>query len=319
MSDFKKGIVAVPDDFKGVDWIGKAKSAGLNTLGIHSGGGAAHDIFVNLGEYASTEFQQRVAASGLELEYELHASKNLMPEKWFDTHPEYFQQTQRSMERVRDFNWCVSNPDTLKIIGNSAADIIRRLPSSTHDYFLWACDAPGQWCHCRGCTPYTFSEQALISANTIADAAVTVDPQAKVCYLAYLDTLETPRLVRPRPNVICEYAPYRRSYEYAICDSRSGANRQHLKYLIELLELFGAEKMHILEYWLDGSLYGKPGDLHKSPFNKKIAEEDIRFYTSLGIKNITTFIVRMDGAYLEKYSDREFQEYAEVVNKYVCG
>ena len=112
---------------------------------------------------------------------------------------------------------------------------------------------------------------------------------------------------------ICEYAPYRRSYEYAICDSRSGANRRHLKYLIDLLELFGAEKMHILEYWLDGSLYGEPGDLHKSPFNKKIAEEDIRFYTSLGIKNITTFIVRMDGAYLEKYTDREFQEYAEIL------
>ena len=146
---FKKGIVAVPDDFEGVDWISKAKSAGLNTLGIHSGGGKAHDIFVNLREFATPEFQRKVSEAGLDLEYELHASKNLMPDSWFEAHPEYFQQTQRSQIRVKDYNWCVSNSQTLKIIGESAANIIQRLPSSTHNYFLWACDAPGQWCHCK--------------------------------------------------------------------------------------------------------------------------------------------------------------------------
>ena len=181
MSSFKKGIVAVPDDFKGVDWISKAKAAGLNTLGIHSGGGKAHDIFVNLGDFASKEFQQKVAANGLKLEYELHASKNLMPEIWFETHPEYFQQTQRSQIRVKDYNWCVSNPDTLEIIGNSAADIICRLPSSTHDYFLWACDAPGQWCHCKGPSMPLFLYLSSFSAMIVFTAFVKSFMPSPVC------------------------------------------------------------------------------------------------------------------------------------------
>ena len=35
----KKGLVITPEDFNGVDWIAKMKELGLNTLGLHSGGG----------------------------------------------------------------------------------------------------------------------------------------------------------------------------------------------------------------------------------------------------------------------------------------
>ena len=317
MSAFKKGIVVVPDDFKGVDWVEKVRAAGLNTLGIHSGGGAAHDIFQVLGDYAGDDFRKRVKDAGLQWEYELHASRNLMPENLFDTHPEYFMQTLRSQIRVKGFNWCVTNPEALAILAENGADIIRRLPSSTNCSFIWAADSAATcWCACRNCTPYSASEQNLMVFNAVARRARQDNPEAKVCYLAYYETMEAPRLVKPEPNVICEFAPYHRSFEYSICDSRSAANRRYMKYLLEQLELFGAEKMHILEYWLDGSLYGQPGDLHRSPFDKKVCEEDIRFYTSLGIRNITTFAVRMDGEYLKKHTDREFQEYAEILAKY---
>lgn len=313
---FKKGLVLVPDDFKGVCWIEKMKSAGLNTLGMHSGGGPAHDVFENLKSYGSREFQAEVAAAGLELEYELHASKNLLPECYFDTHPEYFMQTLRPKKRRKNHTWCVTNPEAQKIVADSAAEIIRRLPSSTHHYFLWGCDGGMQLCHCHDCAAYTASEQALIASNLIARSARTVDAKAKVCYLAYYETLSAPRLVMPESNVICEFAPYFRSHEYAICDSRSSLNRRHIKCLFDLLEIFGAERMHILEYWLDASLFGTPGDLHKNLFDRKIAEQDIRFYTSLGIRNITTFGVRMDGAYLEKHGDRDFLDYAEILSRY---
>ena len=317
MTKFKKGVVLVPDDFKGVDWVEKIKSAGLNTLGMHSGGGAAHDIYENLFEYGEQPFRDRVKAAGLDLEYELHASKNLLPEELFETHPEYFMLTLRSKVRVKGKNWCCTNPDALKVIAENGADIIRRLPSTTNNYFIWGSDtALGTWCNCPSCDIYSTSDQCLLSFNAIARRAKEDNPDAKVCYLAYYETMDAPRLVKPEDNVICEFAPYHRSFEYPIYDHRSAANRKYVERLFKLLELFGADKMHILEYWLDGSLYGQPGDLHKSPWDKKIAEEDIKFYTSLGIKNITTFAVRMDGAYMEKYTDREFQEYAEIMAKY---
>ncbi len=317
MTKFKKGVVVVPDDFKGVDWVEKVKSAGLNTLGMHSGGGAAHDIYANLFEYGEQPFRDRVKAAGLDLEYELHASQNLLPDELFETHPEYFMLTLRSRLRVKGKNWCATNPDALKVIAENGAEIIRRLPSTTDNYFIWSCDtAGGCWCNCRECDKYSIPDQSLMSFNAIARRAKEDNPNAKVCYLAYYETMATPTLVKPEDNVICEFAPYHRSFEFPIHDSRSAINRKYIKHLFDLLELFGPEKMHILEYWLDGSLYGQPGDLHKSPWDKKIAEEDIKFYTSLGIKNITTFAVRMDGAYFEKHTDREFQEYAEIMSKY---
>ena len=123
MKKFKKGVVLVPGDFKGVDWIEKLKSNGLNTLGMHSGGGASHDVLEGLGYYASDEFRSTVAAAGLDYEYELHASKNLLPDALYETHPEYFIQTLRSKIRARNLNWCVTAPGLLEnVIAQNASN-----------------------------------------------------------------------------------------------------------------------------------------------------------------------------------------------------
>ena len=319
MKKFKKGVVLVPDDFKGVDWINKLKTNGLNTLGMHSGGGDSHDVLAGLGWYGSDEFRQSVAAAGLDCEYELHASKNLLPDALYDRHPEYFIQTLRSKIRARNLNWCVTAPGLLEnVIAENAAKLAKALPSSTKNYFFWGCDIePGrEWCHCPECSIYSFSEQHLLSVNAMARKLRQDDPEAQIAYLAYYTTMPAPQLVKPEENVFCEFAPYLRSFDYAICDRRSAANRQYVRHLMEQLALYGPEKIHVLEYWLDASLWGKADERHKSPFDKKVCEEDIRFYTSLGIRNITTFAVRQDEAYMKLYGDREFLEYAEILAKY---
>lgn len=319
MKKFKKGVVLSPGDLQSVDWISRLKSNGLNTLGIHSGGGAGHDVIAGLGEFGEAEFRKKVADAGLDCEYELHASKNLLPDELFAEHPEYFIQTLRSKIRARNLNWCVTAPGLLEnVIAENAAKLAAALPSSTGNYFFWGCDIePGrEWCHCPKCSIYSFSEQHLLSVNAMARKLKELDPANCAGYLAYYTTMPAARLVKPEDNVVCEFAPYLRSFDYAICDRRSAANRQYVRYLMEQLEIFGPEKIHVLEYHLDASLWGTADERHKSPFDKKICEEDMRFYTSLGIRNITTFAVRQDEAYMKLYGDREFLEYAEILARF---
>lgn len=317
MDKFHKGLVLTPADFKGVDWIKKMADAGLNTLGIHSGGGEAHNVIETLGSFADQPFRDQVAAAHLDWEYESHASNHLLDPALFEEHPEYFARTLRSGGRSKLGNWCVSTPGVLELVAENAAALARRLPSSTGNYFFWGRDTVSmEWCFCPDCAPLTFSDQSLITSNAIARRLRRDDPGAKVCFLAYHSTIAAPVSVRPDDNVFCEFAPYFRSYEHTIFDPRSAANRAYLRHLFDLLELFSPERLYILEYWLDASLFGRPKTPHRALFNKRIAEEDIRFYTSLGIRRITTFAVCQDEEYLRLYGDRDFLDYAEILSRY---
>lgn len=95
-------------------------------------------------------------------------------------------------------------------------------------------------------------------------------------------------------------------------------NAENREALERLLSLFPSEKTHILEYWLDSSLYGFTQHPPLKPiFIPDVVAADVAFYTSLGIRSITTFAVRQDGEYMHAHGDAEFQRYAEIVNKYL--
>lgn len=312
---FRKGVVVTPADFQDADWVRLLADHGLNTLGIHSGGGAAHDVVARLGKFAGAAFRAKVAEAGLDWEYELHAPHQLMDYALFATHPEYFPQSLRNRERIDTGNWCVSAPPVLPLVAENAARLAAELPSSTRRYFFWGTDvAGGDWCHCEGCSDWTASDQNLLTANAIARRLRRDDPAARVCALSYLSTLPAPRLVRPEPNVFAEFAPYQRCYEHALADGHCAVNRAHLRHLLELIEVFGAERIHVLEYWLDSSLFGFDSQPpHRIPCRSGIMRQDVAFYASLGIRSITTFAVRMDGAYFAAYGREEFTAYAEAL------
>ena len=89
-------------------------------------------------------------------------------------------------------------------------------------------------------------------------------------------------------------------------------NRKHLRILEELLELFPPDKVHILEYWLDSSLYSNYRKPARKPlFINDVVKRDIQAYYSFGIRSITTFAVYMDGEYFKTHGDSELEFYAE--------
>ena len=198
----RKGVVLTPDDFIGVDWLAKFKEIGLNTLGLHSGGGPGHNVLEHLGDCASTEFHEKVKAAGIDYEYELHAPHDLLPRDAFATHPEYFIQPMGAKkERVTTGNWCGATKAALDFIAANGAALGMKLNPSTHRHFFWGEDLNDGWCHCDKCAQYSPSDQNLRTANAIAAKLEETDPEASVGCIAYHQTIDPPELIRPRKNV----------------------------------------------------------------------------------------------------------------------
>ena len=175
----RKGVVLTPDDFIGVDWLAKFKEIGLNTLGLHSGGGPGHNVLEHLGNCASTEFHEKVKAAGIDYEYELHAPHDLLPRDVFNTHPEFFIQPMGpKKERVTTGNWCGGTKAALDTIAANGATLGMKLNPSTHRHFFWGEDLNDGWCHCDKCAQYSPSDQNLRTANAIAAKLEETDPEA---------------------------------------------------------------------------------------------------------------------------------------------
>jgi hypothetical protein len=304
------GVVVTPADFAGLSWIDFLRELGLNTLGIHSGGGTGEQVLQRLGRTACNEFREQARAAGLEVEYELHAGSSLLPRELFEQIPEAFVYDAKKQQRVRDHNFCPTNDDALRIVAANALSLAAVLQPSTHRYFFWSDDGK-PWCRCRNCAELTDADQELLVANAICRALRAVDPLARVAHLAYLQTLAVPRTIRPEPGVFLEFAPIRRSLVQAIDDTGCEENRRHWRVLQDLLAVFPASEAHVLEYWLDSSLASnwRP-PVKPAPFHDAVVARDVKAYTALGVGSITTFAVYIDGNYISKYGDGAVRSYA---------
>ena len=314
----KRGVVLTPPDFSGVDWKSRMAELGLNTLGLHSGGGANHDVLRQLGKTASEEFRRDFLAAGIECEYEVHAASSLLPECWFESHPEYFALCFREGERTAAANWCITNPDVPEILAANAGKLAEKLRSTTHRYYFWGADGRGAFCHCPECSKYTPSELNLLSVNAIADGVRRVDPLAEVACLAYVEYCEVPGRVEKRENVFLEFAPYVRCYHHALNDPECSVNRQFFKVFRELGSFFGMENTHILEYWLDSSLFSNYRKPAREPFVRpELLRRDLEAYVTAGVRNVSSFAVYMDGEYFAAYGSAALEEYAAALREFL--
>lgn len=316
MSDaIRKGVVVTPEDFRGFDWLAEMRTLGLDTLGVHNGGGVGDRLTERLGDTFSKAFRQAAVENNVQVEYELHASSTLMPRSLFDVHPDYFRMPQKSRERSPDFNWCASSPQGRGVFAANAKEVAALLEPDTHRHFFWSDDNRG-WCHCDACRHLSDADQELEAANIIAKALREDDPHAQVAFLAYGQTFRPPVEVKPSGNVFLEYAPIQRCYRHAIDDSSCVVNRDCWRILLSLLEIFPADTTHVLEYWLDSSLYsaGKKPAV-KPLFIPAVVKADLAAYHGLGIRSFTTFAVFMDGDYFVNHGKKELLEYADLLNE----
>jgi len=158
------------------------------------------------------------------------------------------------------------------------ADHVRAHPEADVLH-LWGADLPA-----GASGGHQASEAALRTANAVAEVAERERPGVQVAYLAYHDTLDVPRAVRPRSNVCLLFAPRERCYKHSLAERSCRRNRRYHDLLLAQVEHFGAAAApppRVFEYWFDAILFaGGVPDLSET------MAEDLRFYAKAGVDTV---------------------------------
>ncbi len=313
----KSAILIHPEELS-KKWIDRMAEQGVNILGLHPVGGqdAAKTLSDMLSMIETDEFRALIdyaKSKGLEIEYEIHAMGYLLNKSLFSEHPEYFRMN-KDGERVSDYNFCVSNPDALKLIAENAVKLADKLYGSNENYYFWFDDIRDVLCNCEKCSKLSASDQQLIAVNAMISEIRKKRPKAKMAYLAYQDTLEVPKKTPKADGVFLEYAPMDKGRKD---DSYIESATRELALRIPLIEFFGAKHSRVLEYFLDNSLFS---DWKKPPkrliADKAEIERDVDEYAKLGFEDIATFGCYLGGDYEELYGEPDITPFTDVMKKY---
>jgi len=311
----KRGVVLYPSDLTSVGctkWVEMAKDADLNVIGLHSD--TRLETLPKLKTFLESEqgkvFLTECKKYDIDVEYEQHILMELLPRDLFKEHPEFFR-VDKEGKRNGDYNMCFTSKDAMEIVKKNAVEIAHWIKPTSHRYFFWTDDVQ-LYCNCSECIKYNPSEQVLLYENALLEALKDYDPQATVAHLAYHKTLAPPKKVKPLPGVFFEFAPIERDYNKPL-------DVELVTHLKNNLEIFPPETAHILEYWLDVSMFSgwKRDNLVKVPCGKEEIRRDVELYKGLGINSITTFGAWINGDYMEKfgeeYAQKIIREYGEAL------
>lgn len=311
----KRGIVVYPSDLTSVGskkWVEMANDAGLNVIGLHSD--TRLETLPKLKTFLESEqgkiFLAECKKYSIDVEYEQHILMELLPRDLFAAHSEFFR-VDKEGKRNGDYNMCFTSEEAMEIVKKNAVEIAHWIKPTSHRYFFWTDDVQ-LYCNCAECSTYSPSEQVLLYENAIFKALKAYDSEATVAHLAYHKTLAPPKKVKPLPGVFFEFAPIQRDYAKPL-------DAELENYLKHNLEIFPPETAHILEYWLDVSMFSnwERDTLVKVPCNKQEIRRDVALYEKLGIKSMTTFGAWINGDYMQKfgedYSRKIIREYGEAL------
>lgn len=299
-------------------WADLLLDSGLNLLALHPVGGTrADESLRELLDFVKTErfqsFAEKLAASGVALEYELHTLSWLLPRERFPEHPDWFRMDETG-QRTNDFNLCPSSEGAMAELEKRAALLATLLPRYSDRYFFWMDDVAGKSCHCQKCRELMPSDQAMIVYNRILQGIRRVNPRAVQCYLAYIDVIAPPERVRPDEGIFLEYAPICRDSARPLSDPQCEKNRQEERHIDGLLQWFGTAGSQILEYWMDNSRFcGWKLPYVKLPFYPDIIRQDAAFYYSKGFETLTSFGCYLGEDYAKEFGPPPVWEYSTLL------
>lgn len=310
----KASMIIHPEELS-KKWIDRLCKAKIKTLGIHPvGGPTATSSLENLVELCKDEGYRSLIdyakEKDVEIEYEIHSAGYLMPRALFDTHPEYFRMNEDG-ERTPDYNFCVSNPDALELFSKNAAVLADSLYGSSDNFYFWLDDGHALCCHCERCKALSPSDQQLIVLNAVISEIKKTRKNARLAYLAYMDSVVTPKRVRPAEGIFLEYAPFEK-YTAKGDDAPLLIARER-EMIKPLMDFFGGE-FKLLEYWYDNSLYS---NWTKPPVKLCVDTDKMRMeiedYKRLGFTNISTFACYLGEDYEALHGEIDITPFSECV------
>lgn len=106
----------------------------------------------------------------------------LAPRPYFLLRPELFRM--ESGRRVRDFNFCPTNPETIGLLKKTGAAIfgplLRRRPELQTIHLWPGRGGENRWCSCPACRAFSAADQYRIAVNAAADLLTELAPEIKI-------------------------------------------------------------------------------------------------------------------------------------------
>lgn len=152
------------------------------------------------------------------------------PEKWFDTHPEYFSLV--AGHRLRNHSQlCLTNPDVLRIC---TEEVMRRIAESYPKGIRYYGVSPNDWqnaCECPACAEVDRRAKSragtlIAFVNRIAEEVEKTYPDVFIQTLAYSYTRRPPVGIVPRRNVQVCLCTIECDFSKSIPESRAIENRR---------------------------------------------------------------------------------------------
>jgi hypothetical protein len=139
--------------------------------------------------------------------YFVHTHAALLPPStYFAEHPEYYALNAAGARYQNQL--CATDPEVARIV---AETVLKALKSSPHSEIISVSkndNGGDQICHCERCKKLRADEGGsdiacqLILVNAVAEAVEKEYPNVAIDTLAYLETLQPPKTMRPRKNVV---------------------------------------------------------------------------------------------------------------------
>ncbi len=213
----------------------------------------------------------------------VHTFNTLVPPgQYFEKHPEYFMLGKSGKRSAQQL--CLTNPEVLRLATESLLAILRKNPHT--EIVEVSPNDGGQHCLCPNCQAVdnangSPSGTLITFLNHVAEAVEQERPEVMVSTLAYLDTVDAPKLVRPRHNVIIRLCNDLHSWPYpftCFTDNTGPRSKRYRDAIIAWSKV--ADNLSIWDYFVNFSHYSAPMP------NMDVLQPTVDFYVSHKVKGI---------------------------------
>ncbi|MHA1340989.1 MAG: hypothetical protein ACTSRZ_13590 [Promethearchaeota archaeon] len=215
---------------------------------------------------------------------------------------------------------CSENKQSMNRAYNTLRKKIKKIPvypgHNQHPLYFWLADTLIQKCGNCKCEKHKKMNAGEVYLDFLNSLQIRINkqfPGLKLVYLAYLGSFIHINKLKPLQPLILEIAPMHRCFLHSISDDSCSINFKEVKNTLNtLISKFSLNYKKVLGYWLDSSLFGrqeyyKAGwgirkNLGRIPNVPYVLQEDLKFYQSMSIDEISTFMVNISSDYLKNFT-----------------
>lgn len=210
----------------------------------------------------------------------VHTYHQLLPPKvWFETHPEYYEMNDQGERIPRQL--CETHPDVHRVVSQAVRRYLQKYPKAQL-LSVSKIDGGGT-CQCERCSTLNRAEGSdaaslLTLVNAVAKDIRKDYPEVTITTLAYLETIDLPKTLRPEINVGIRFCNDKVAWPKPFGRARDS---EEMRKIVEDWSSV-CQKLYVWDYNANFSHYAAPMP------NLDIIADNIRFWCEHKAEGIMT-------------------------------